>query len=162
MPFQRRYDRDAQTYIVDRTLTGAPRPVPSTGQAQAADGSIVGAVANADIPPATPIPVSIPGINELVVDSRGAMSPRWWRFFEELYRRTGAIEDNINSFELILGDSATTVALVLSGVIPTLSAGIGVSAKVLTLTGTAPTAVNTGQLPGSASLTLTGTVPTVS
>ena len=162
MPFQRRYDRDAQAYIVDRNLTGAPKPVPSTGQAQTADGSIVGAAANTDIPPATPIPVSIPGINEPLTDSRQIMTPRWWRFFEELYRRTGAIEDNINSVELILGSSATTIALSLIGIAP--SAEISVtevpSAGSLALTGAAPSIV-VGQTVPAGSLTLAGTVPTI-
>ncbi len=160
MPFQRRYDRDTRTFIVDRTLTGPPRPVPSTGTAQAADGSIVSFAANTDIPPATPIRVSIPGINETVVDSRGVMSPRWWRFFEELYRRTGAIEDNINSTELILGQSTTTGALAFTGNAPTAETthirqvGLG----SITTTGGA---VRVNPIPSLASLTITGNAPTV-
>ncbi len=160
MPFQRRYDRDTRTFIVDRTLTGAPRPVPSTGSAQSADGSIVSFAANTDIPPATPIAVSIPGINEVVVDSRGVMSPRWWRFFEELHRRTGGREDNINSIELILGQSTTTVALVFTGNVPTAETthirqvGLG----SITATGGA---VKINPIPLLGSLTTTGNVPTV-
>ena len=162
MPFQRRYDRATRAFIVDRTLTGPPRPVPSTGQAQTADGSIVSSAANTDIPPATPIKVSIPGINETVVDSRGVMSPRWWRFFEELYRRTGALEDNINSTELILGQSTTTVAVVITTATPTAEithirqVGLG----IITATGAAPSILN-GFQPTLGSLAMTGNVPTV-
>ena len=163
MPFQRRYDRDTRTFVIDRDLTGAPKPVPSTGTAQIADGTIVGSAANQDIPPATPIPVSIPGINEIVTDSRGVMSPRWWRFFEELYRRTGAIEDNINSIGRITGTSATTAALAFTGNAATVEidhirqVGLG----SITTTGAAPSILN-GFQPSLGSIAITGgTAPTV-
>lgn len=161
MPFQRRYDRESRDFVFDRSLTGPPKPKPSTGKAQTATGVIVGSAANQDIPPATPIPVSIPGINEPVVDSRGVMSPRWWRFFEELYRRTGALEDNINRTEILASDSTTTVALVLTGVVPSVIVQQTVAGGSLSITGTTATATISSPMLTVGPLTLTGIAPTI-
>jgi hypothetical protein len=94
------------------------------------------------VPPATPIPVTIPGIREPVVNGSGVMTPRWWRFFEELYRRTGAIEDNINNADRVLTGTGTTGSLALAGVAPTAE-------------------ITHNKTPATASLTLAGAAPTI-
>jgi hypothetical protein len=160
MPFQREWDRESKTYIINRDRTGAPKPVPSTGTAQATDGTIIADSVNLDVPPATPIRVTIPGINETVVDSRGRMSPRWWRFFEELYRRTGAIEDNINSTERLLGGGTTTGSMAFTGAAPVISRFVDLPVGSASFTGIAPSIV-VGQTVPVASLTFTGNVPTI-
>ena len=91
------------------------------------------------------------------------MAPRWRRFFEELYRRTGALEDNINALTNrdIGGSSLTSDALALAGKIPTLARSWAMRP------GTAGTTiagnlvyVNTA-LPLTASTALAGSVPTL-
>ena len=142
MPFNRRWDPAGNEYIIDRDLTGPPPP-PSTGTTQTDTGVIVGDASNIDVPPATPVKVNLPGPNEAVLDSRGVMRPRWYRFFLELYRRTGAIEDNINNTSRQLGGSATTGSLVLTGAAPSAEISVTESpaAGSLSLTGIAPTVV---------------------
>jgi hypothetical protein len=49
------------------------------------------------------------------------MAPRWRRFFEELYRRTGALEDNINAAAFgVDADSGFTGAIAITGNAPTI------------------------------------------
>jgi hypothetical protein len=141
MPFLRRWDNLEQDYVIDRDLTGPPKPSPNTGTAQAQDGTIVGDASNVNIPPATPIPVTIPSPYEPVLDSRGSMNPRWWRFLEELYRRTGAIEDNINNVDRLLGGSTTAGSMAFAGVAPSIIVGQTVPSASLTFTGNVPTVV---------------------
>lgn len=106
MPFNRRYDIATEDYVIDRTLTGPPI-VPETGQAQTATGIIVGDSAARTIAPATPVKVTMPGPREPLMDASGMINPRWRRFFEELYRRTGQNKDNVNDTDRNIGDSTT-------------------------------------------------------
>jgi hypothetical protein len=142
MPFQRRWSIEEEDYIVDRELTGPP-PVPSTGTTQTESGNIVGDASNVAVAPATPVRVTMPGPREVVLDANGNMTPRWRRFFEELYRRTGAIEDNINNTDRNIGGTTTTAALVLSGAAPTAEISVteAVPVGTLTIAGAAPTVV---------------------
>lgn len=117
MPFQRRWDRVTREYIIDRSLTG-PSIDPETGTAQTASGVIVGDTGSSSIPPATPIPVTMPGPREPLMDSSGLVTPRWRRFFEEMYRRTGQTKDNVNDTDRNVGDS-TTGSLAFTGQQPT-------------------------------------------
>lgn len=119
MPFNRRWDKDLETYVVDRELTGPPPP-PETGTIVEESGMVVADSAAVSIPPATPVRVKIPGPRERVIDASGNMTPRWRRFFEELYRRTGAIEDNINRTSRSLAGTGTTGIAALAGAAPTI------------------------------------------
>jgi hypothetical protein len=105
MPFNREWRQangDEAGLFVNRDRTGPPVP-PQPGVLQTEDGIVVGAdttlvgPATTVLQPDKAIPVTIPGPREPVLDATGIMAPRWRRFFEELYRRTGALEDNINA-----------------------------------------------------------------
>jgi hypothetical protein len=139
-----------------------PLKPPNPGVAQVEDGSIVGAgEADPSIPPGTEVKVNFPAPRERVIDSNGIMSPRWYRFFEELYRRTGGIYDNVNVVLARRFLSTTTGSLALASQAP--SAEIThirqMGAGSLTMTGhESITPAETG----SGSLSLTGLVPTVS
>ena len=165
MPFKRRWSREERTHIIDRDLTGPVRPVPDTGTQVTEDGIVVADSSNLNIPPATPMPVTIPGIREPVLDALGSMSPRWWRFFEELYRRTGAIEDNINNANRFLSGSGTSGSIALAGVAPTAEISVTESPSTgsLSLAGVTPFAVSSSPIitPSTASLGLTGDVPVI-
>jgi hypothetical protein len=89
------------------------------------------------------------------------MSPRWWRFFEELYRRTGAIEDNINNADRVLTGAGTTGTLALAGVAPTAEISVteAVPVGALALASEAPTVI-VPTVPGG-SLSLAGVAPTI-
>lgn len=142
MAFRRRYDIATGDYIVDRTLTGPPPP-PEVGTTLEATGVIVGDSATVSFAPATPVKVNIPGPREAVIDARGMMTPRWRRFFEELYRRTGATEDNINRlFGRNLGGTGTTGSMTLTGQSITVKEDhviTGMSPDSLTTSSEAPT-----------------------
>ena len=140
MVFNRRWDDETNGYIIDRTITGPPPP-PSTGTTQTSTGIIVGDAAGISIPPATPIRVTIPGPREAVLDAQNCLTPRWRRFFEELYRRTGALEDNINSTDRDVGGSTTVVAMTITTYAPTVQIAHSkeVPSATLALTGIAPT-----------------------
>lgn len=94
MPFHRIYDNSGEL-IVDRTLTGVPPP-PEPGVAQTDGGAIVGSEADITIKPGTFVRVTLPGPRERMIDDNGFISPRWYRFLQELYRRTGGVNDNVN------------------------------------------------------------------
>ncbi len=162
MPFKRRWDEASREYVIDRDLTGPPKPVPSTGTKVTATGAVVADSATIAVPPATPIPVTIPGIREPVVDSNGVMTPRWWRFFEELYRRTGAIQDNINNASRALAGSATTGSMVFTGAASSLKINFIKSPGTasLTATGIAPSIGDHIDVP-TGSIGFTGNIPTV-
>jgi hypothetical protein len=81
------------------------------------------------------------------------MSPRWWRFFEELYRRTGALEDNINGVEIISGSSATTAAMTITGAAPTI---INLTTLGTGSMAVAGQAVKVNPIPDTGSAALTG------
>jgi hypothetical protein len=159
MPFNRGWDHATRAFLIDRDRTG-PLPSPNTGTAQGEDGAIVSNVTNIDIPPATKVWVTIPGPREPVLNAKGEMSPRWWRFFEELYRRTGYLEDNINSVDTIIGQvlgGGSTAALVLAGIAPDplVSHTQAPTTASLTTTGIAPS-TNRLVTTSTGSLSLTG------
>lgn len=137
MPFHREWDRGSGTYTINRDRTG-PVPPPETGVTQQDEGVVI--VANQavqpDVPPATPVKVNFPGPNEPIVGANGMITPRWWRFLDELYRRTGGVVDNINKAPNVwLPPSSDT--LVLSGVAPTVvvSNNAAVSVRSVSITG---------------------------
>jgi len=141
MPFYRRWDNAAQDFIIDRDLTGPPKPSPSTGTTQGPDGTIIAASATIAIAPATPVEVTQPSPFEPMVDKNGRISAKWWRFFDQLYRRTGGVMDNVNRVPTTAVGAGGTVALGLTGATSTLlHNSIRKPAKVsLSFTGYAPT-----------------------
>jgi hypothetical protein len=147
--------------IVDRTQTGPPKPSPSTGTVRAEDGSIVADSSTIRILPPTPVNVDLPSPFEPVIDTTtGKITPRWWRFLDQLYRRTGGVIDNINRVPTQLLGAGSVDALAFTGIVPTVNedhirqVGIG----SVTATG-GPVVVN--PVPSLGSLTLTGEVPTL-
>jgi len=165
MPFQREWDPDVDTYVINRDNTGPPKPTVLTGTIKAEDGAIVADSTTVTVPPATPVKVTLPGPNEPVIDSQGRLNPRWWRFFNELYQRTGGITDNINRSPTSLLGAGTADALALAGVAPTLKIDPGpeMSLGTLSLAGSAPeTALSSPvEAPLVGTLTLTGAAPTL-
>ncbi len=145
MPFHRRWDSSHGEYFVDRNETGAPPP-PETGTTVQGDGVVV--VANQtlqpQVPPATPVTVTFPGPNEPLVLKDGRIAPRWWRFLDELYRRTGGVVDNINKAPVTYLPTGAPASLVLSGYAPTVSV-----------------TTNVKEFPTTGSLGITGFAPTV-
>jgi len=151
MVFNREWDESVRDYVVNRNRTGPPKPASEPGTAAAAltdnDGNVVSAVL-ADspivgIPPSTPITVNLPSPNEPIVMSNGRVNHRWWRFFNELYLRTGGEVDAINTIPTTLLGAGSIDALALAGVAPTIKVDPGpeMSLGSLSLTGAAPTAV---------------------
>ncbi len=129
--------------VIDRTFTGPPAPSPQTGTVRAEDGSIVADSATIEIPRATPVFVNQPSPFEPVIDAEGRITPRWWRFLDQLYRRTGGVVDNINR-------------------VPTQLLGTGSSAS-MTITGAAPARVDIHHIRavGTATMTVAGAVPSL-
>lgn len=119
MPFYREWDPTTGAKQRNANQTGAP-PSPETGTTQTSSGMIVGDNSSVSIPPATPITVTPPGPREKLFDANGNMSPRWYRFFMELYRRTGGWRDNINRTDRLVGGSSTTLAMSISSAAVTL------------------------------------------
>ena len=115
MPFHREWDRASGSYTINRDRTG-PAPPPETGTTAKEDGTVIVANQNVtpSIPPSTPVPVNFPGPNEPIVGANGMITPRWWRFLDELYRRTGGVQDNINKIHTTYL-FPTTSSMVLSG-----------------------------------------------
>lgn len=148
MPFNREYDPVSKEYFINRDRTGTPPP-PETGTVVDESGSIVAATAavaiSSGVPPATPVNVTLPGPNEPLVLKDGRISPRWWRFLDELYRRTGGIVDNINKLPATYLPSGAHDELVFTGYAPSVQIthirDVGVAS--MTLTGEAVTIVNT-------------------
>ena len=147
--------------VIDRTQTGPPAPSPQTGTVRAEDGSIVADSATIDIPRATPVFVNQPSPFEPVIDAEGRITPRWWRFFDQLYRRTGGVVDNINRVPttLIGGSSSSTVAMTITGAAPSLSwtQAMGAPAS-MSITGGS---IVVNPLPSTGSMTITSEAPTV-
>jgi len=158
MPFNRKWADGA--YVVDRSRTGAPPP-PEPGTVVEADGTVVADSATIDIPPATPVKVNLPGPGERIIDERGNLTPRWRRFFEELYRRTGGINDNINRATRVLVGAGSTDALIITGNAPSIGIDEIVPAVVgsMVVSGTTPTATLSG--PTTASISISGETPTI-
>jgi hypothetical protein len=120
MPFYREWDVDTNDYIINRNRTGPPEP-PDTGTT-VESGAVVADSSTVTVRPNKTIKVTIPGPREPVLNASGIMAPRWRRFFEELYRRTGALEDNVNKLTIdASGESSLPDDLVLAGQIPTLT-----------------------------------------
>lgn len=145
MPFNREYDDEIGAYTVNRGRTSQPPP-PETGKVVAEDGTIVARtqLTYPSVPPATPVTVTFPGPNEPLVLRDGRISPRWWRFLDELWRRTGGVIDNINRIPTIGLKTGAPDDLLLSGYAPTI---------VVT--------TNVKEFPSTGSLGLTGYAPTV-
>ena len=165
MPFHKVWNPVTGTKVTNRDQTSPPPP-PETGLATEADGTVILANQNTtpNIPPATPITVTFPGPNEPMVLPNGMISPRWWRFLNELWRRTGGYQDNINKISSIYF-FPTSGSLVLSGVAPTINiAEIGAPSTVsVAMTGQAtyPFTSSPVRSPDTASVTTTGAAPTV-
>lgn len=140
MPFlQRQLNGQKET---DRTLTGIPPP-PQPGRAQTESGMIVGSLADpAAIKAATEIPVSLPGPREPVVSKDGTITPIWYRFFQELYRRTGGTQDNVNFIPVARKLAPGTPSLTLTGLAPSID-------------------INHFKTNATASLSLTGAAPSI-
>lgn len=121
MPFYREWDPATGDTVVNRDRTGPPPP-PQTGVTVQDDGVVIVANQNIlpDVPPATPVQVNFPGPNEPIVGKDGRITPRWWRFLDELYRRTGGVNDNINQIPTTYLPAGSPDALTLAGVAPTL------------------------------------------
>ena len=118
MPFNREWDDGIAEYTINRERTGPPTP-PSTGTTVASTGAVIADSTEVTVRPSKVIKVTIPGPRERVINARGEMNQSWRRFFEELYRRTGAIEDNVNGLtDRDLG-TGTSGAAVISGNAPT-------------------------------------------
>jgi hypothetical protein len=143
--FQKRWDPDLEDYISDRTLTGPPKAAPETGTTVQDDGVVIVADQNVqpDVPPVTPVTVSFPGPNEPIVGKNGLITPRWWRFLDELYRRTGGVNDNINRAPSYYRWVNSTVALSLAGAAPSVKIDPGPEMSVgsIALTGQTPVRV---------------------
>lgn len=144
MPFNREWDPDTGGFERNDDRTGPPPP-PETGTTVQDDGAVIVANQNVtpQIAPATPVTVNFPGPNEPIVGQNGLISPRWWRFLDELYRRTGGIVDNINKAPATYLTAGAPDSLLLSGAAPTVS----VTDNIRT--------------PSTASLSTTGFIPTV-
>lgn len=160
MPFQREWRQVNGGYelVPNRDRTGYPRPVPETGLVVEEDGVIALANQNVrpDIPPATPVQVNLPGPNEPLVLSNGRINPRWWRFFDELYRRTGGPVDNINRAPTTYVGNSTPDALALAGIAPTVKIDPGPEMKLGTVTLAGQSVKLHGVMePGTATMTIT-------
>ena len=166
MPFYERFDERTGEPIVDRTQTGPPAPSPSTGTVRAEDGSIVADSATIVIPPPTPVNVDLPSPFEPVIDANGKITPRWWRFLDQLYRRTGGVVDNINRVPTTVlgGISGSTAAMTIASDAP--SAEIdhirAVGTASMTAAGQTPESFYMRFLPTLGSMAIAGTTPTVS
>ena len=122
MPFNREYILTDEGYqpTINRERTGPPVR-PETGTTVGETVAVVADSAEVFIPPAKIIPVTMPGPREPVLDASGIMAPRWRRFFEELYRRTGALEDNVNGLtDRDTAGAGTTAATAITGNAPTI------------------------------------------
>jgi len=172
MVFQRDWDGDQEEYFINRDLTGPPKSSSSTGTAAASltdnDGNIVSAILAQSpiigIAPPTPITVTLPGPNEpIILGNR--INPRWWRFFNELYLRTGGLVDAVNKVPTTLLGAGTVDEIAFGGDALTVRIDHGPETKLgsLALAGTTPeTALSSPvEAPLVGSITLTGIAPTV-
>jgi len=164
MPFQRRYDTIGRRFIVDRDLTGPQKPVVFTGTVKSEDGTIIGTSDTIDIPPATPVQVNLPSPFEPIIDANNRITPSWWKFLNELYQRTGGINDNVNQVPTIALGGVTTATLITTGNAPTVEIDHirMVGSTSMAFTGTAPTVQITHiRMPGTDALIFTGNIPVV-
>ena len=172
MVFNREWDEDIESYVINRDRTGPPKPSSTTGTAAASltdnDGNIVSAVLAQSpvvgIAPPTPITVTLPSPSEPIIMANGRINHRWWRFFNELYLRTGGAVDAVNKVPTTLLGAGTVDALALAGKVPTLQHN-RVSAPTtasISITETTPeTALSSPvEAPLVGSISLTGAAPT--
>lgn len=141
MPFLRRQLNGEKE--PDRTQTGALAP-PEPGIAQTEEGVIAGSLSEQSaIKVGTEVKVTPPGPHEKVIDARGHMTPRWYRFFRELYRRTGGTQDNVNFVGTFRQLAPPSTALAISGAAPSVDITHNRQTQVggLTLSGGIPTVV---------------------
>lgn len=162
MPFYRTHPNGEP--VIDRTRTGPPAPSPQTGTARAEDGSIVADSATIEIPRSTPVNVDQPSPFDPVIDANGRITPRWWRFFDQLYRRTGGVVDNINSVPTVLlgASAASTVAMSVTGAAPArvdIHHIRAVGTATMTVAGATPSLPTTFISVPVGSMSLTGELP---
>jgi hypothetical protein len=164
MAFQRRWDEEVQQYVVDRDLTGPPKPAAETGTVVSQDGTIVAHSETVAITPATPVNVDLPSPNEPLVMSDGRINHHWWRFFNQLYLRTGGVQDNINRTPTTLLGAGSVDALAITGAAPLLSWGKSPTTGAVVVAGkTAQPALSSPvEAPSVGSITITGAAPTIS
>ena len=164
MPFNLEWDPEAEEYISNLFRTGPPQP-PETGTTQSETGNIVGDASTIKITPATPVTVTIPGPRERVIDAQGNMTPRWRRFFEELYRRTGHIEDNINVAGRNLSGAGTTGSIAFTGAAPTVEIDhfrmMGLGSLSIAGSIAEPSLSSPVEAPSTGSISIAGAVPVV-
>ena len=118
MVFNREWSQDEGAYVTNRDRTGPPIPAPQTGTVVAEDGSVVAQSATINITPATPVHVNLPSPNEPIITADGKINHRWWRFFNELYLRTGGVVDNINRVPTSLLGAGSHGQLAFTGYAP--------------------------------------------
>lgn len=165
MPFNRVYDLSEREYVIDRDLTGPPKPIVHTGTVKGEDGTIIGSSDTIDIPPATPVKVNLPSPYEPIIDANNRITPSWWKFLNELYQRTGGITDNINKVLTTVLGGVSTDALIFTGNVPTVEIDHirMVGTVSMAFTGTVPTVeIDHIRTPTTQAMIFTGNVPTVS
>ena len=166
MAFQRRWDPELDDYVVDRNLTGPPRPAAETGTVVSQDGTVVARSTTVAITPATPVNVDLPSPNEPLVMSDGRINHHWWRFFNQLYLRTGGVQDNINRTPTVLLGAGSEDALAFAGQTPVTRIDEVVVGIVGSLTATGqseePALSSPVEAPSVGSITITGAAPTPS
>lgn len=168
MPFLRRWDPATQTRIADRTLTGPAKPSAETGTIAKTDGTVIVANQNVQpsVPPSTPVNVILPSPNEPIIGKDGKINHNWWRFFNQLYLRTGGVLDNVNQVHTTYAISGGVDALAFTGETSVLDLTIFVykypAAGSATITGETPESLlaSPTELPPAGSVTITGLEPT--
>lgn len=166
MPFLRRWDPDTQTRIADRTLTGPAKPSAETGTIAKTDGTVIVANQNVQpsVPPSTPVNVILPSPNEPIIGKDGKINHNWWRFFNQLYLRTGGVIDNVNQVHTTYAISGGVDALAFTGTTPTIDIEeIAVpTVGSITVTGLSeePALSSPVEAPSIGSITITGLEPT--
>ena len=166
MPFLRKWDPDTQTRIADRTLTGPAKPSAETGTIAKTDGTVIVANQNVQpsVPPSTPVNVVLPSPNEPIIGKNGRINHNWWRFFNQLYLRTGGVLDNVNQIHTTYAISGGVDALAFTGTTPTTDIEeIAVpTVGSATMTGETPESLlaSPTELPSIGSITITGLEPT--
>jgi hypothetical protein len=169
MAFNLVWDPVTQTKVPNTSATG-PVPPPETGVIAETDGDLK--VANQAVfpavPPVTPVEVILPSPNEPIIGRDGKINHNWWRFFNQLYRRTGGHQDNVNRIlrSYIIAGSPDALAFTGGGA-PTLDIEEGAkpTAGSATLSGQLPLMFNSSPVKatssGSATIADTGDAPLV-
>ena len=162
MPFQRIFDPDTSEFIIDRDLTGPPKPVVLTGTTKAEDGTIVATSDTIVVPPATPVQVNLPSPFEPIIDANGRITPNWWKFLNELYQRTGGNQDNIIKISTTWIVAGSPDALIFTGAAPSVEIDHirQVGTASITTTGATPTIGHFIDVPVG-SILFAGKIPTI-